>query len=287
MKTQRTALVMAGCAMALLSWVIGSPVGGPRKLEPRASSWGEQLLRKAHEAFMKGDYARAYELAKKVHDKEGDVYAAWFVGKLDLPPGVRIDPYDDESILQAEREYHKRHGGFPNYAKQRVGVNSTALIVHILFKLGRYEEIEPYAVKILAKDPHANIIKSILDASRRLRREKAGKEPLDHSLLVQLPDGRKVVIDVERGRRERAGALYTPAEDIARLLGLRLDIQGNQAIFWGKGIKANLKMGSDQVQVNGRNFKLPKPPYLKGKELLVPVELLQELAKTILTQGTK
>ncbi|MCS7187555.1 MAG: stalk domain-containing protein, partial [Armatimonadota bacterium] len=104
---------------------------------------------------------------------------------------------------------------------------------------------------------------------------------------VQLPDGRKVVIDVERGRRERAGALYTPAEDIARLLGLRLDIQGNQAIFWGKGIKANLQMGSDQVQVNGRNFKLPKPPYLKGKELLVPVELLQELAKTILTQGTK
>ncbi|MFA0739937.1 MAG: hypothetical protein DFNUSKGM_000033 [Candidatus Fervidibacter sacchari] len=282
MKKVRINMLSLLTLVLLIVTLWGSPPASKLKVEPRASKWGEQLLKEAHEAYRKGNYVRAYELSKKVYDKEGDVWAAWFKENFKIPSDIQIDLYDDESILQAIREYHKKHGKFINLFKYRVIENSTALLAHSLFKLGRYEELERYAIEILSRDPEAQRIRSILDASRRLRREKAGKNPLHHSLLMQLPDRRKVVIDVERGRGERAGAIYTPAEDIARLLGLRFEQQGHKATFLGKGIKATMQIESDFVQINGRSFKLPKPPYMKGKELLVPVELLQELAKAIL-----
>lgn len=274
-------VIIAIVLISLFSEALCSPPAAEIKFEPRASKWGEQLLREAYKSFKEGNYNRAYELAKRVYDKEGDVWAAWLEEGIKLPPGVQVNPYNYESILQAMQEYRKRYGGFMNYFKHHIAVNSAALLVHSLFKLNRYEELERYAVDLLTRYPEAGRIRSVLDASRRLRRKKEGKEPLDHSLLVELPDGRRVIIDVERGRRERAGALYTPAGDIAYLLGLHLEQQGNRATFQGRGIKAIVQVGSDQVQINGRSFKLPKPPYMKDKELLVPIELLQQLAKSV------
>jgi hypothetical protein len=147
----------------LISYAFGNPPGGFLRLEPRASKEGERLLRQAHEAFKKGDYQQAYQLAKKVYDKEGDVYVAWFLDR-DLPSTV--DPYDELAIQRAVEEYIRRHGGAPSL--RRVILSSGALIVHSLFKLRRYKELEPYAIAILRKKPHAQIIRSLLDTSRRL-----------------------------------------------------------------------------------------------------------------------
>jgi len=260
-------LYLAWCGFALIAVLSG----GRAAEAGLTAAAARPILRQAYDAFERGDYAKARDLALQVYEALGDVGACW-VGPGGWTPPPEIDFTQDAEevgrrVLQAyHRAWEAAHGEFVG----RLALETTTaryLLWQAYARLGEYSKAAPLLEQHLSYLPA-----EIRDAVVRDLRDKGVLRPYPR------PWGPPA---------EPRFPKWTRARWAAALIGATVywDDTRREAIFSREGRFFVVRPGEATATLDGQAFQLEAVPYIQNDRLILPLSALTQAFGITLTEA--